>query len=107
MAGSEKGKFDFEDHVLDALKKGGLERDNLRDLVKAVSGLRREKLKAIRVFPKGIPYPDRIEVAGILETTSLAPFLQDILTFQHLGEIRVFPLGIPYPDWIQVNFEVR
>ena len=72
-----------------------------------VAGIQKAGLKGIKVFPKGIPVPDGLEVAGILDVSEASKFLAETLvkTPRFTG-IVVFPYGIPWPEIFKVNIDL-
>lgn len=97
----------FEKELLRELRFGGLEKENLSELVSVIVDWQREGLRGIKVFPIGIPAPDGLSVRGILDQKSLSVLLQKILVeTPRLTGVRVFPYGIPFPELFEVGVEL-
>jgi hypothetical protein len=97
----------FNEALMSEMRFGGIDKENLDELVRIVAGLRKGGLGKIRVFPKGIPYPNGVQVSGILEAGAVNKFLGRILTqTPRLGGIVIFPYGIPWPEIFRVNIDI-
>jgi hypothetical protein len=97
----------FEEALMRELRFGGLEKDNLKELVDIVAGINKGGLKKIKVFPRGIPVVDGVQVTGIVDSTELNKLLGEILLkTPRLGGVVVFPYGIPFPEIFRVNINV-
>jgi len=104
----ENQKDNSQDSVEEALMRelrfGGIDKENLKELVGIVAGIQKTGLRGIKVFPKGIPVPDGLQVSGILEAGEVNRFLGEILTkTPRFGGIAVFPYGIPWPEIFRVR----
>lgn len=92
-----------ERELLQALRFGGIDKENLNELVKIVAGFHREGIQKVKVFPIGIPVIDGLEVRTILDLTGVMNVLKGALQTPRTTGIAVFPYGIPNPDVFQVN----
>jgi len=105
MSGSAQAGDSLEKELLHLLQFGGINQDNLRELVGIVAGLQNKGLKAIRVFPKGIPpVVDGLNVQATVESSQIAGILNTILSqTPRVSGVSIFPYGIPIPEIFQVN----
>lgn len=103
-----KAALSFDEALLRELRFGGLDKDNLKELVGLVSGLQRAGLKGVRAFPRGIPpVVDGLRIAGTLEVSKASQFLTELLTkTPRLSGVEVFPLGIPFPEILQLQVDL-
>jgi hypothetical protein len=106
-AQTDKAQESIEQVLMRELRFGGIDKENLKELVGIVAGLQKSGLKRIKVFPKGIPVVDGLRVSGILESGELSRFFGDALVkTPRLGGIVVFPYGIPWPEIFRVNVDL-
>ena len=97
----------FNEALMHDLRFGGIDKENLEELVGIVAGIKKGGLGKIKVFPKGIPYPNGVQVSGIVEASVVSKFLGHVLTqTPRLGGIVVFPYGIPWPEIFRVNIDI-
>lgn len=97
----------IEDTLMKQLRFGGIDKENLKELVAIVAGIRKKGMRRLKVFPKGIPVPDGLRVSGILEVDELPKFLSEMLTSTaRLSGVVVFPYGIPWPEIFRVNIDI-
>lgn len=98
---------DFEKELMRELRYGGLEKENLSELVALVAEWQREGLARVKVFPRGIPVPDGLHVKGIVDQQGIFTLLQKILVeTPRLSGVRVFPYGIPFPELFEIGIEL-
>jgi hypothetical protein len=104
MAVEEKDAGAFEKALLTELKFGGLEQENLEELVKIAAGLFRAGLQRVKGFPRGIPpVVDGLEIKGVVDQAALASLIQRIVKeTPRLKGVSVFPYGIPNTEIYQV-----
>jgi hypothetical protein len=96
-----------EEALMRELRFGGIDKNNLKELVEIVAGLQKGGLKRFKVFPKGIPVPDGLRVTGVIDASETNRFLGEILLkTPRLGGIAVFPYGIPWPEIFKVNIDI-
>jgi len=67
----------------------------------------REGQWPIKVFPKGIPFPDGVVVHTLVERGQLEEFIKLILEHPRIDGLKVFPRGIPVPEWFAAEVEFR
>ncbi len=97
----------FDQALLHELRFGGIEKENLEELVRIVADIQKGGLTRIKVFPKGIPAPNAVQVTGIVDAGAVTKFLGQVLTqTPRLGGVVVFPYGIPVPDIFRVNIDI-
>lgn len=97
----------IEDTLMKQLRFGGIDKENLKELVAIVAGIRKKGLGRFRAFPKGTPYPDGLRISGIVDASELSGFLSEILTSTaRLGGVVVFPYGTPWPEIFRVNIDI-
>lgn len=89
------------------LRFGGIDKENLKELVGIVAGIRKAGLKGVKVFPKGIPVPEGLRVSGTLATSEATSFLAEVLMkTPRFGGIVVFPYGIPWPEIFRIHIDL-
>lgn len=96
----------IEEALMHELRFGGIDKDNLSELVGIVAGIQKGGVKAIKVFPKGIPYPNGLQVSGIMDAAQFSNLAQVLAKTPRLGIVEVFPHGIPWPDIFKVNINI-
>jgi len=106
MAGTPQGSI--VENLMQELRFGGLDNENLKELVGIVAGIQQGGLKTMKVLPKGIPpIVDSLQVSGIMGAGELNQFLGTLLTqTPRLSAVTVFPYGIPVPEIFQVNIDL-
>lgn len=88
-----------EQQLLNILRFGGLDKDNLASLVKIVAGFNEKGLNQFKVFPKGIPpVYEGIEIRSVVQASQLNGILGTILHEAQVSSVVVFPYGIPAYD---------
>ena len=104
---SQKPQTSIEEALMHELRFGGIDKENLKELVSIVATLHRAGLKRIKAFPRGIPAVDGLRVSGIIEASEVGRFFSDVvLKTPRLGGIVVFPYGIPWPEIFRVNLDL-
>jgi hypothetical protein len=106
-ATTSKTPESFEAQLTHLLRFGGIDKENLHELVGIVAKVHQAGLKTIRVFPKGIPpVVDGLQVSGLVEAVNIGTILNNILnqTPRYTGVV-IFPYGIPIPEIFQVNVD--
>lgn len=107
---NEKDKFQgsIEEALLRELRFGGIDKDNLKELVGIVAGFHKAGLKKFRVFPKGQPpIVDGLRVSGVVEAGEANRILGEILVkTPRLAAVYAFPYGIPWPEIFRVNIDI-
>ncbi len=103
-----KPQVSFEDALLHELRFGGIDKENLSELVRIVAGLQKAGLKRLKAFPKGIPpVVDALRVTGIADASNVNQILGTILTqTPRLSAVSLFPYGIPWPEIFRVGVEI-
>ena len=89
------------------LTTGGLEKDHVQELVRTVVRLQDNNIKPVKVFPKGIPRPDSVEVHAVLDRNNLASIVDVLRQIERVDSIRIFPKGIPVPDVFLAEIGLR
>ena len=93
----------IEQELLKLLRHGGLDRENLTNLVKIVAGFNEKGLEHIKVFPKGIPpVYHGLEVRALVQGDRLSNVLSAILSEIQVNSVLVFPYGVPVFDAAEV-----
>src|SRR5712691_9087295 len=93
-----KPQESVEEALMRELRFGGIDKENLKELVGIVAGIQKGGLKRFKVFPKGIPAPDSLRITGIIDAGEANRFLGEILLkTPRLDGVVVFPYGIPWP----------
>ncbi len=102
-----KGHTSIEEALMHELRFGGIDKENLKELVGIVAAIQKGGLKRIKAFPKGIPVPEALRVSGVLDAGELNRFFGDILLkIPRLGGIVVFPYGIPWPEIFRLSIDI-
>ena len=97
----------LEQGLMRELRFGGIDKENLKELVGIVATLHKGSLKKVKAFPKGIPVIDGLRVSGILEAGEVGRFVSEILVkTPRLGAVYGFPYGIPWPELFRVNIDL-
>jgi hypothetical protein len=104
----DKAQGSIEEVLLRELRFGGIDKDNLKELVGIVAGIQRSGLKRMKAFPLGISPPfEGIRVSGLLEVSEVSKFLGDFLPrASRLSEVYFFPYGIPWPEIFRVDINL-
>src|SRR5262249_1494558 len=106
---NEKDKLSgsIEEALLRELRFGGIDKDNLKELVGIVAGFHRAGLRKFKVFPKGIPVVDGLRVSGVLDASDATRILSEILSkTPRLTAVVAFPYGIPWPEIFRVRIDI-
>lgn len=92
--------------VANRLRFGGIPKDRLDDLVSAVAAIHQQGMTQVKIFPKGKPAVDSVEVSGLVSAANLNSVLTGILTNvpRYTGVV-IFPFGILNPETFQVNVQ--
>jgi hypothetical protein len=99
-----KAQESNEEALMRELRFGGIDKENLKELVGIVAGIQKAGLKKYKAFPKGTPVPDGLRVSGVIDAGDANRFLSDILLkTPRLGGVVVFPYGTPWPEIFSVN----
>jgi hypothetical protein len=93
--------------LMNALRFGGLDRENLADIVRSVSVLEDFGMRAVKVFPLGIPATDGAQVHTILDAERLGNLIKALRELPRISGVRVFPKGIPVPDLFLTEIDFR
>ncbi len=98
----------IEDELMRELRFGGINKEQLKELVAIVATVHKVGLKSIKVFPIGIPpVVDGLRVSGFIEASNVNKILGDILMKTPLlSGVVVFPYGIPWPEIFRVNVDI-
>jgi hypothetical protein len=102
---ADRSQGSIEENLMRELRFGGIDPENLKELVGIVAGIQKGGLKRLKIFPKGIPpIVDGLQVSGIVDAGEVIRFLGEILTeTPRLNGVVVFPYGIPRPEIFRVN----
>lgn len=102
-----KPQESIEDTLMHQLRFGGIDKENLTEMVGIVAGLHAVGLKKLKVFPKGTIAPDSLRVSGTIEASDATRFLGEILLkTSRLGSVVIFPYGVPWPEIFTVNIDI-
>lgn len=103
-----KAALSLEEALLRELRFGGLDKDNLKEMVGIVAGLQRAGMKGVKAFPRGIPpIVDGLRICGTIDASNANQFLANILTkTPRMSGVEIFPYGIPWPEIFQVNVDL-
>jgi len=106
-AGAASAPAVAERDILEALKHGGIEKENLAELVKIVGRFHGSGARVVKVFPLGIPYPDGVNVHTITDLAGLERLVKLLSEIPRFHGLEVFPKGIPKPDVFVANIQLR
>jgi hypothetical protein len=107
MSTSSADELEIEKNILHTLRFGGLDDDNLRELVGAVVALHVNGLRNYKIFPRGIIAVDGLVVKGVTDSTSLNSIFSDwIVKTPRLTGLFVFPYGLPTVEQVAVTVEL-
>ena len=102
-----KGSESLDKEMLQTLSHSNMDRENLNELVRIVSELRKQGMQRARILLKGIPRPDGITLSAFVDADRLSGILTQVLTkTPRLQGVVVFPYGIPRPEVFQVNVDL-
>ena len=77
----------------------GIPREAKAAIAKQLVGTTLEKFGKVRVFPKGIPFPDQWVISVLPTSSANAKRIIDALTARPgIGNFEVFPYGIINPE---------
>jgi hypothetical protein len=98
----------IEARLMRELRFGGIEKDNLKELVGIVAGFQKGGLKRMKAFPKGVPpLVDGLRVSGMIDAGEVNIFLSEVLTkTPRLSGLVVFPYGIPWPEIFRIGIDL-
>jgi hypothetical protein len=97
----------IEEALMQELRFGGLDQENLKEMVGIVAGIQKRGLKGLKAFPKGIPRPDSLSVAGVVDAGEVHRFLGEILAqTPRFSRVELFPYGIPFPELFRINIDI-
>ena len=95
------------EHLMAALQFGGLEKQNLAELVDMLSQYNEKGLAPVKVFPIGIPYPDGVGAQYLLQAADLHTFIDVVAGSSRTNRFIFFPKGIPNVLEYLVEVEIR
>ena len=84
-----------------------LPRAQARKIAAQIAQLQNSGLRTIRVFPKGIPTPDTVELSALIDRQSLLAILSKIVAQAPKRGVVVFPYGIPAVDAFEVKLDLQ
>jgi hypothetical protein len=98
----------LEEALMRELRYGGLDKDNLKDLVDIVAGIQKAGLQKIKAFPIGIPpLVDGLRVCGFVGAGEANRLLGELLLkTPRLNGVVVFPYGIPWPEIFRLDVDL-
>jgi hypothetical protein len=97
-------EYSLEHYLLEHMKYGGIDRENLADLVSIVVSLKNKYgITPFSALPHGTPVPDGLTVRYQIEATTLPKLINIIHDTPRLNVLTIVPRGIP----AAAQFEVR
>ena len=101
-------KHSLEDALMDQLRFGGFDKQNLAELVKLAASLHRNGIVKVRGFPLGKPpIVDGLRLSGDVELSKIGKLLTEILPkTPRFAGVWVFPKGIPWPEVYHVEVDL-
>ena len=102
-----KESTDIENSLVEVLKHGGLQRENLSELVKLAGRVHASGARIIDAFPLGIPYPDGVRIHTRVDIAGLERLIKLLVELPRFRGIEVFPRGIPKPDIFEAQVTMR
>ena len=108
MTEQKQASGSIEEALMRELRFGGIDKDNLHELVGIVAHIQKSGLKSLKVFPKGIPpIIDSLKVTGTVDSSGVTKLLAEILPrTPRLAGLEVFPYGIPWPEIFRVAIDL-
>jgi hypothetical protein len=97
----------IEEQLMHLLRYGGLEKQNLAELIKIIASFAQHGVRPIKVFPIGIPAPDGVGFHVLLPHSELLDLLKYIIETDRIHGIEIFPKGIPRPDVFLTEVRLR
>lgn len=97
----------IEKNLVEVLKHGGLERQNLAQLVKLAGRVHTSGARIIDAFPYGIPYPDGVRIHTRVDIAGLDRLVKVLVELPRVRGIEIFPKGIPKPDVFEAQITMR
>ncbi len=97
----------IDEVVMRTLQFGGLNPENVAELVEIVVTIDRAGIRPVKVFPKGIPAADGAWVQTVLDLSQVQTLLGLLQEIPRIDEVRVFPKGIPFPDTFIAEVGIR
>jgi hypothetical protein len=94
------------DEVIQRLSGPSLDKAKVSELVGLLGEALGSDTTRLRVFPKGIPWPDGIIVHTVVNPRTLNGILKLLLTSPRIDTIRVFPRGIINPEIFLAEIEM-
>jgi len=103
-----KKNASVEDALMEQLRYGGFDKQNLADLVKVAASIHKGGLEHLRGFPLGKPpIVDGLRLSGDIGLDAIGPLLQEILPkTSRVSGLRLFPKGIPWPEVYHVDVDL-
>jgi hypothetical protein len=114
----QKCEKSIDEVLMQELRFGDIDEDNLKELVETVAGFYKGGLKSMRITPKetladqdGLQASGgtsrSLQVDGVISSTQLSDLYHVIFRTSGLREIRFFPYGIiDGPDFFRVNINI-
>ena len=97
-------EYSLDHYLMEHMKYGGIDRENLADLVSIVVSLKNKYgISPFAAIPHGNPVPDGLTVRYQVESTMLNKLTNIIHDTPRLNAVTVVPRGIPAAS----QFEVR
>lgn len=87
------------------MQRGQIDDDQVAELVDVVHRTGLEKYP-FRAFPKGIPYPDLLEIDLVLKPDQFN-IIEKLLGTGRIEKLEVFPYGIINPELMRARVEMR
>ena len=99
--------FALDHHLMERLKLGGMDKENLTDLISIVVSLKNKYgIMPFAATPKGHPVSDGLTARYIMEATTLNKMMNILLDTPRLAMITVLPRGIPNATQFEVNISL-
>jgi hypothetical protein len=96
----------FEQTLMRELQAGNIDKTRLQEMVGAVAAIQRAGLKGIKVFPRGIPVPDGVRIAGTIGVGDAEKLLGLVARTPNFSTLVYFPYGIPWPEIYRINLDL-
>ena len=108
MKDQKKDTPSIEEALMDQLRYGGFDKQNLAELVKLASGIHKAGLGKLRGFPLGQPpVIDGLRISGDISFDAVGSLLKEILPkMPRVSGLRIFPKGIPWPELYRVDIDL-
>ena len=102
----KQGGSEVWDEVIGRLSGPSLDKAKVTELVGLVAESLGADARRLKVFPKGIPWPDGIVIHTVADPKTLGSLVSLLQVSAHVDAFRVFPRGIINPEIFLTEIEL-